>query len=207
MTSDICFDCTAQPLLCEKYIHFSKSIGNGLHTDTSIHISTISSIKTDRLSDRFRRGLPSWSAGCGQGEQNALSKPSACTRLSLISEVSCCGALQGLCVRSSTSSSEVEGWVRMIRGVCQERGKWKSFSGNSKHMFPNVYFWKQADFVVCTGVLYQSLLSLCVSLVALSHFLSMPLPLEKTRSNSCFSSPQTENKTHTTNESVFAQRY
>lgn len=31
---------------------------------------------------------------------------------------SCCCSVLGLCVKSSTSSSEVEGWVRMIRGIC-----------------------------------------------------------------------------------------
>lgn len=34
-----------------------------------------------------------------------------------MSKSGCCSVL-GLCVKSSTSSSEVEGWVRMIRGIC-----------------------------------------------------------------------------------------
>lgn len=34
-----------------------------------------------------------------------------------MSKSCCCSALE-LCVKSSTSSSEVEGWVRIIRGIC-----------------------------------------------------------------------------------------
>lgn len=36
-----------------------------------------------------------------------------------MSKSKCCCSVLGPCVKSSTSSSEVEGWVRIIRGICR----------------------------------------------------------------------------------------
>lgn len=83
---------------------------------------------------------------CGQGGWKPLSKQ--CRRLSDL----CSASRLGICVKSSTSSSEVEGWVRMIRGICpmiatEGKEDWKgeinTFSCNT---MSNVYLCRVLGF-------------------------------------------------------------
>lgn len=64
------------------------------------------------------------------------------------------GSVPGLCVKSSTSSSEVEGWVRMIRGICPmvvregHRGGRRKISRLMFHKTTSFFLF----FLLCTDV-------------------------------------------------------